>query len=191
MEFAMFDKQKGKKQDSYGSRDSGSQDQAAHSGSNAPGSFNSSSSSATGKAAVIGPGIVIDGDISGSDNLFIEGKVRGSVNLAAHEVTVGKTGEVNADVKARIIRISGKVKGDLAGEEKVVIASSGNVRGNIVAPRMMLEDGAIFKGSIDMDPGDPVNAKPAAPKAAVPASSSSPELVKDTKKSPDLALKSG
>lgn len=194
----MFDKQKSKKQDSTDMRGTGAFNEAAGAQGNASGSFNSSSSTVAGKAAVIGPGIIIDGDISGTENLVIEGKVSGNVNLSAHEVTVGKTGEVNADVKARIIRISGKVKGDLSGEEKVIIASSGNVRGNIVAPRMMLEDGAIFKGSIDMDPGEAVNVKPAVAKAPATSvsgsapSGSSQELGKDSlKKTPDLALKSG
>jgi len=141
------------------------------------------------KAAVIGPAIVIDGDISGSENLIIEGKVKGQIHLAEHEVTVGQTGEVNADVSAKVVRVAGKVNGDLTAKEKVVINSTGNVRGNIVTPRMLLEDGAIFKGSIDMDPGDAgvssVSRAPAKPAAA-------PELVADNvKKSPDHALKSG
>ena len=110
---------------------------------------------AAGKAAVIGPGIVIDGDISGSENLVIEGKVRGRIHLASHEVTVGQSGEVNADISAKVIRVAGKIKGDLSGKEKVIISSTGNVHGNIVAPRMLLEDGAVFKGSIDMDPREP------------------------------------
>ena len=188
----MFDKQKGKKQNSSGLGDDGSSTQAGYVDSSS-GSFGSSSSAVAGKAAVIGPGIVIDGDISGTENLVIEGKISGNVNLPSHEVTVGKSGEVNADVKARIIRVSGKVKGDLSGEEKVIISSSGNVRGNVVAPRMMLEDGAKFKGSIDMDPGEPASVKPATPKASSAATgSSSPELVKDShSKTPDLALKSG
>jgi len=144
---------------------------------------------ASAKAAVIGPGIVIDGDISGSENLVIEGKVRGQVQLGSHEVTVGRSGEVNADIAAKIVRVAGKVKGDLSAKEKVIINSTGNVRGNIVTPRMLLEDGAIFKGSIDMDPGD----------AAVSSSArgpvktaSAPELVADNvKKNTDHALKSG
>jgi len=131
---------------------------------------------APGKAAVIGPGIVIDGDISGSENLVIEGKVRGRIHLAAHEVTVGQSGEVSADISAKVIRVAGKIKGDLSGKEKVIISSTGNVHGNIVAPRMLLEDGAVFKGSIDMDPREPAaqavaqaSAQPVAQASAQPA----------------------
>ena len=67
-----------------------------------------------------------------------------------------------------MIKIAGQVRGDVNGTEKVVISSSGNVHGNIVAPRMTLEDGAIFKGSIDMDPGEPAKAQVAKPVKKLP-----------------------
>lgn len=128
-------------------------------------SFTSSASAPanSGRAAVIGPGIHINGDISGEENLIIEGKVDGKIRLDSHQVDIGQNGKVNANISAKVIKIAGEVRGDLTGTEKVVISRSGNVHGNIVAPRMTLEDGAIFKGSIDMDPGEPVKAKPAAP----------------------------
>jgi cytoskeletal protein CcmA (bactofilin family) len=109
----------------------------------------------SGRAAVIGPGIYVNGDISGDENLVIEGKVDGKIRLPGHQVDVGQNGRVNADITAKVIKIAGEIRGDLNGMEKVVILQSGNVHGNIVAPRMTLEDGAIFKGSIDMDPGEP------------------------------------
>jgi cytoskeletal protein CcmA (bactofilin family) len=117
----------------------------------------------SGRAAIIGPGIHINGDISGDENLIIEGKVDGKIRLEAHQVEIGQNGKVKADIKAKTIKIAGEVRGDLIGTEKVVISRSGNVHGNIVAPRMTLEDGAIFKGSIDMDPGEPVMTKTSAP----------------------------
>jgi cytoskeletal protein CcmA (bactofilin family) len=117
----------------------------------------------SGRAAVIGPGIHINGDISGNENLIIEGRVDGKIRLDANQVEVGQSGKVNADITAKVIKIAGEVRGDMTGTEKVVISRSGNVHGNIVAPRMTLEDGAIFKGSIDMDPGEPVKAKLATP----------------------------
>jgi cytoskeletal protein CcmA (bactofilin family) len=143
------------------------------------------------RSAVIGPGIVIDGSISGSDNLLVEGSVKGSITLASHDVTIGKSGQVKADIIAKVIRIAGQVSGDLSGEEKVIIGGTGNVRGNVKSPRVVLEDGAIFKGSIDMDPGEAkatvkaVDSRPAVKPA--PASGPSAEL---TAKGPDLALKS-
>jgi cytoskeletal protein CcmA (bactofilin family) len=107
-----------------------------------------------GKSAIIGPGISINGDISGTEGLVIEGKVQGKINLPGHQVEVGKAGRVQADVLAKFVKVDGELRGDIEGKEKVVITKSGNVRGNIVAPRVMLEDGAIFKGSIDIDPAD-------------------------------------
>ena len=104
---------------------------------------------------MIGSGIKVNGDITGDENLVIEGKVDGSIKLDANEVAIGQAGHVKADVSARIVRIDGHVEGDITGKEKVIITRSGNVRGNIKAPRVTLEDGAIFKGSIDMDPGEP------------------------------------
>ncbi len=109
----------------------------------------------SGKTAVIGPGIHINGDISGNENLLVEGRVDGKIRLGTNHVEIGQSGKVKADITAKVIKIAGEVRGDLNGSEKVVISRTGNVHGNIVAPRMTLEDGAIFKGSIDMDPGEP------------------------------------
>jgi cytoskeletal protein CcmA (bactofilin family) len=103
--------------------------------------------------AMIGPSIVIKGTVTGDEDLNIQGTVEGTIELRGHEVTVSQGGRVTADVIAKLVRIDGEVAGDVNGVEKVVISKSGNVRGNIVAPRVVLEDGAAFKGSIDMDPG--------------------------------------
>jgi cytoskeletal protein CcmA (bactofilin family) len=119
----------------------------------------SSTPASSGRSALIGPGISVNGDISGDENLVIEGKVDGKISLDNNLVEVGQTGRVNADITAKVIKIAGEVRGDITGTEKVVISRSGNVHGNIVAPRMTLEDGAIFKGSIDMDPGENARAK--------------------------------
>lgn len=118
----------------------------------------SSAPASSGRSALIGPGIHVNGDISGDENLVIEGRVDGKILLDHNQVEVGQTGRVNADITAKVIKIAGEVRGDIKGTEKVIISRSGNVHGNIVAPRMTLEDGAIFKGSIDMDPSD--SAKP-------------------------------
>lgn len=122
--------------------------------------------------ATIGPTIRIKGDVSGDENLHIEGKVEGTVSLASHELVVGKSGEVHADVTAKLIRIDGEVQGDITGKEKVIISATGNVRGNIVTPRMSLEDGAKFKGSIDMDPASS-SERPAGSSASTSSPSSS------------------
>ena len=137
-----------------------------------------SAPSNSGRAAVIGPGIHINGDISGDENLLVEGKVDGKIRLGSNHVEIGQSGQVNADIDAKVIKIAGQVRGDVKGTEKVVISSSGNVHGNIVAPRMTLEDGAIFKGSIDMDPGEPEKAQVAKPvKKPVEKTAETPKAV--------------
>ncbi len=110
------------------------------------------STPAGGRQALIGSTINIKGDISGDENLVIDGKVEGSIEMGTKEVTIGRNGRVAANVQANVIRIEGEVQGDISGNEKVIISKTGNVQGNIVAPRVTLEDGAKFKGSIDMDP---------------------------------------
>ena len=77
--------------------------------------------------------------------------MEGTIGLSDNILTVGKEGQIKATVNARTIFVEGKVEGDLKGDEQVVVHSSGNVRGNIVAPRVTLEDGCKFKGSIDTD----------------------------------------
>jgi cytoskeletal protein CcmA (bactofilin family) len=106
--------------------------------------------------AMIGKTISIKGDITGEENLVIEGRVDGTVHLKANDLTVGQSGRVHANLTANVVRIDGEVKGDISGVEKVVVTKTGRVQGNIVAPRVTLEDGAKFKGSIDMDPSGAV-----------------------------------
>jgi cytoskeletal protein CcmA (bactofilin family) len=102
--------------------------------------------------AMIGKTIVIKGDVSGEESLVVEGRVDGTIHLKNNDLTVGQSGRVNANVTANVVRIDGEVTGDIVGIEKVVVTKTGRVHGNIVGPRVTLEDGAKFKGSIDMDP---------------------------------------
>ncbi len=104
--------------------------------------------------AVIGQTIKIKGTVSGDENLIVEGTIEGSVDLPKNDLTVGSSGSVTADLNANTVRVDGQVTGDIKGGEKVIVSKSGHVKGNITAPRVTLEDGAKFKGSIDMDPGD-------------------------------------
>ena len=117
----------------------------------------------TRAAAVIGQTIKVQGTISGEENLIIEGHVDGAIELPKHDLTIGTNGQVTANLTASMVRVDGQVTGDISGSEKVTISKSGKVQGNIVAPRVTLEDGAKFKGSIDMDPAnEPAAAKPKA-----------------------------
>lgn len=111
---------------------------------------------------MIGKTITIKGDITGEENLVIEGTVDGTVHLKSNDLTVGQSGRVNANLSANVVRIDGEVKGDIVGKEKVVITKTGRVQGNIVGPRVTLEDGAKFKGSIDMDPASAERSQPKA-----------------------------
>lgn len=102
-------------------------------------------------AAIIGPSIQLDGDLRGQEDLLIEGEVNGTVQLRDNSLTVGSQGKIKADVYAKEIHVDGLVEGDLFGSERVVIRKSAQVRGNITSPRVSLEEGARFKGSIEMD----------------------------------------
>lgn len=103
------------------------------------------------KAATIGPSITIRGDITGEESLVVDGRVEGTVNLPQYDVTVGADGHIKADVRAKVIEIHGTTEGDLNGAEQVILRRAANVQGNIAAPRVTLEDGCRFKGSIDME----------------------------------------
>jgi len=106
----------------------------------------------TRTTAMIGSTVKILGEIISDENLFIEGEVEGTITLKDNELTIGPSGRIHANINAKNIKIDGLVDGDIVAKEKVVISKSGNVRGNIVAPRVILEDGGRFKGNIDMGP---------------------------------------
>jgi cytoskeletal protein CcmA (bactofilin family) len=111
-----------------------------------------SSAASSREAAVIGPSIHIDGDVRGEEDLLIEGEVSGTVNLKNNSLTIGPQGKVRADVYAHSIYVDGYLEGDLFGSERVNVRKSATVKGNITSPRVSLEDGAKFKGAIEMDP---------------------------------------
>ena len=99
---------------------------------------------------MIGASIVIKGDLSGEEDLLIEGRIEGEIRLENHNVTVGRNGRVQADVHGKSIQVEGEVIGNLWGEDEVVIRQTGKVEGNVTAPRVTLEDGSSFRGAIDM-----------------------------------------
>ncbi len=106
----------------------------------------------SGSSAIIGPSIHVDGTLKGDEDLVIEGNVKGTVELRSNSVTIGPNGRVNADIHAHTIYVDGSMEGSLVATERVVIRKSANISGSITAPRVSLEDGAHFNGSIDMDP---------------------------------------
>ena len=113
-------------------------------------------------AAAIGASIRIRGDVTGDENLIIQGHVEGTIKVQGHNVTISKTGKVKANIEANQIIVEGELQGDMLGDEKVIIRDTGNVHGNIIAPRVTLEDGAMFKGSIEMEPRQKALASPKA-----------------------------
>ncbi len=117
--------------------------------------------------ATIGPTIVVNGKISGDEAMVIAGRCEGSISLPQNTLTILSGGHVRANVEANVVEIEGQVEGDVDGVDKVVITATGRMEGNIKAPRVILNDGAKFKGSIDMDPGTAETAK-AAPKRVTP-----------------------
>jgi cytoskeletal protein CcmA (bactofilin family) len=104
--------------------------------------------------ASIGKSIVINGELSGSEDLTIEGRVDGKIELRDHVLTVGTNGRIKAQVSAKAIVVLGQVTGNLIATEKVDIKESGSVEGDIIAPRVAIADGSHFRGSIDMQKKD-------------------------------------
>jgi cytoskeletal protein CcmA (bactofilin family) len=126
-----------------------------------------------GEQATIGKGLYIKGEITGSESLFIDGKVEGSLNLPGNRVTVGRNGQVSANITAREIVVLGKVKGDVTATDRVDIRAEGSLNGNVAAARISIEDGAFFKGGIDIrkaesKPESKVEARPTPVTASVP-----------------------
>jgi cytoskeletal protein CcmA (bactofilin family) len=121
--------------------------------------------------ATIGKSLVIKGEVTGSESLYIDGRVEGSISLAGNRVTIGRNGVVSANINAREIVVLGKVRGNLTASDRVDIRSDGSLTGDVVAARISIEDGAFFKGGIDIRKGGQPNAqKPNGKDEGVPAS---------------------
>jgi cytoskeletal protein CcmA (bactofilin family) len=101
--------------------------------------------------ARLGPSLHVKGEISGNEDLVIEGSVEGLVQLDERKLTVGATAKVTADVIAREVVVYGNVKGNLRAKDRIEIKKDGSVNGDLTTARIMIEDGAYFKGSIEID----------------------------------------
>jgi len=124
--------------------------------------------------AMIGPSIHVDGKLRGDEDLVIEGKVKGTVELKNNSVTIGNQGDVQADIYAHSIFVDGQMDGSLVASEQVVIRKSARVKGSIASPRVSLEDGARFNGSIDMDAKNDKLSQPAAGHKSTDSTSPAP-----------------
>jgi cytoskeletal protein CcmA (bactofilin family) len=98
----------------------------------------------------IAQGIQIKGELSGRTDLYVDGRVEGTIRLSQSSVTVGPNGRVSADVEAREIVVRGTVKGNLLGRERVVLGNTGDVHGNVSTQRLAIEEGARFQGRVEM-----------------------------------------
>jgi cytoskeletal protein CcmA (bactofilin family) len=125
----------------------------------------------TGEQATIGKGLFIKGEINGSESLYIDGKVEGSINLPGNRVTVGRNGQVAASITAREIVVLGKVRGNVTATDRVDIRAEGSLSGDVAAARISIEDGAFFKGGIDIR-------KPEGKPVAVAGATASPEAAR-------------
>lgn len=108
------------------------------------------SNTGTPSGTVIGSGLVIEGELSGSDAVTVEGEVRGTVNLSA-ALTVAEGATVEADVTTTALDVAGSVVGNVAASDRVALQESGRLIGDVRSPRISIAEGATFKGHIDMD----------------------------------------
>ncbi len=100
-------------------------------------------------ATQIGPNVVIDGTITGSEPVFLEGTIKGTINLTS-DLRVGLKARVEATVHARNVVVEGKIDGDISADDRVELIASASVDGNIKAPKIVVAEGARFRGSVDM-----------------------------------------
>lgn len=137
-------------------------------------------SAASSDAAVLTHGIRIKGELTGKADLFIDGEVEGSIRLGDSRLTIGPNGRVKANIEAREIAVQGSVEGNLRGRERILLGSSSRTKGDLEAPRVAIEEGAHFKGRVEMGPAadarERQNAKRVVPVAASPAVASSAAL---------------
>jgi cytoskeletal protein CcmA (bactofilin family) len=104
----------------------------------------------TSGLANIGKSVVIKGEISGSEDLFLDGEVEGSIDLKNHSLTVGPNGKVKANITAKTIVIQGKVDGSLAASDRLDLRKSAMVTGDVTTQRIAIEEGAFLKGKVDI-----------------------------------------
>src|SRR5271169_4879828 len=105
--------------------------------------------------ATIGKSVVVKGELSGSEDLVVDGEVEGSITLRGQSLTVGPNGRVRANIEARNVIVHGRVDGDIHATERVELRKSASLSGDISTARISIEDGAFFKGTIDIQKPEP------------------------------------
>jgi cytoskeletal protein CcmA (bactofilin family) len=125
--------------------------------------------------ATIGKSVIVRGELSGSEDLYVDGEVEGSISLKGQSLTIGPNGRVRANLEARNVIVHGRVDGNVVASDRVDLRKSASLTGDISTARVAIEDGAYFKGTIDIQKAEPARAetKPAAT-AAPPAAPVAP-----------------
>jgi cytoskeletal protein CcmA (bactofilin family) len=104
-----------------------------------------------GERASIGASVAIVGNVTGAEDLTVLGRLEGKIDVPQHSVTIGRTAKVQADIHAKSVSVEGEVRGNLFAGEQILIRKTATMLGNLTAPRVGLEDGCSFKGSVDME----------------------------------------
>jgi cytoskeletal protein CcmA (bactofilin family) len=104
----------------------------------------------SGEFALIGKSVVIKGELSGSEDLYLDGQVEGSIELRDHNLTVGPNGNVKANVSAKGVVVQGKLEGSVTASERVELRQSAVVTGDVMTQRISIEEGAFLKGKVDI-----------------------------------------
>src|ERR1700730_11396160 len=119
--------------------------------------------------ATIGRSLVIKGEVSGTESLYIDGRVEGTVNFAGHRVTIGDNGSAAANISAREVVILGEVQGNIQCTDRLDIRSEGSLTGDVITHRISVEDGAILKGGVQIRAVEKKTKKPKRPKPKQPS----------------------
>jgi cytoskeletal protein CcmA (bactofilin family) len=125
------------------------------------------------EVATIGKSVVVKGELSGSEDLIVDGEVEGNISLRGQTCTIGPNGRVRANIEARNVIIHGKVNGDIHASERVELRKTASLAGDIATARISIDDGAFFKGGIDIqkpEPASKTEVKPQASAASAPVS---------------------
>ena len=105
----------------------------------------------SGNAAYLGPGLKITGEISGNEDLWLDSKVEGSVSIGGFRLTIGQKSEVDGEVVAREVVVSGKVTGNISARDRLEVKKGSTVIGDLSTARILIEDGAYLKGAVEID----------------------------------------
>jgi len=133
--------------------------------------------SARGEMAHLGKSVVVKGELSGSEDLYIDGHVEGAIELKGNRLTLGPNGRVKASVNARSVVVQGRLEGNVRATDRVDLKQSAVVLGDIATQRISIEEGAFFKGGVDIQREEPkpeAKVEGKATPAAAAASASGP-----------------